>query len=351
MEETCVPAEKRIVSETAAYKQDRIDIHNSTGENIFITRSQSLPIVSVMTTSVRDGVVFDIKRFALDDGPGIRTTAFLKGCPLHCWWCHNPEGQSPAPELMYRKNLCVSCKECEKTCLQQALSFKEKQLRIDRDKCNRCGDCVHACPGGALTIVGKRMNVDDVVEELAKDSAFYNQSNGGITVSGGEPLMQLAFLDAILTACKKKHIHTAVDTSGYSSPSALRRIRNSTDLFLYDLKIMDDNKHRRFIGASNKRILENFQMLAEAGSRMLVRFPMIPNINDDEANIEQTAVFITSCGIDSICLLPYHRSGIEKYRSLGRKYRLERTETPSDNRINTVRKRFEAHGVSAMIGG
>jgi pyruvate formate lyase activating enzyme len=304
-----------------------------------------------MTAPVIDGVVFDIKRFALDDGPGIRTTVFLKGCPLHCWWCHNPEGQSPAPELMYRKNLCSSCGECEKTCLQRALSFKEKQLRIDRSKCNLCEACVQACPSGALTIVGKRMNVDDVIEELAKDSAFYDQSKGGITISGGEPLMQLGFLESILAACKKKHIHTAVDTSGYSSLSALKRIRNKTDLFLYDLKIMDNEKHRRFVGASNKCILENFRMLAEAGSRLLVRFPMIPSINDDELNITRTADFITSCGINNLCLLPYHRSGIEKYRSLGRKYRLEQTESPSDRRINAVKKRFETHGVSVTVGG
>jgi pyruvate formate lyase activating enzyme len=304
-----------------------------------------------MTTYERDGIVFDIKRFALDDGPGIRTTTFLKGCLLHCWWCHNPEGQSPTPELMYRKNLCMGCEECERTCLQQALSLKEKQLRIDRSKCNLCGECVHACPSGALTIVGERMNVDDIIEELAKDSAFYGQSNGGITVSGGEPLMQLGFLDAILAACKKRHIHTAVDTSGYGSPSALRKIRDKTDLFLYDLKIIDDNKHRRFVGASNKRILENFRTLAEAGTRLLVRFPMIPNINDDKLNIAQTADFITSCGLNGICILPYHRFGIEKYRSLGRKYRLEHTETPTDRRLNAVRKQFEAHGVSVAVGG
>jgi pyruvate formate lyase activating enzyme len=195
------------------------------------------------------------------------------------------------------------------------------------------------------------MDVDDVVEELAKDSAFYDQSKGGITVSGGEPLMQLGFLDAILEACKKKSIHTAVDTSGYGPLSALRRIRDKTDLFLYDLKIMDDDKHRRFIGASNRRILQNFRMLAETGSHLLVRFPMVPNINDDELNISQTADFITSCGINSMCLLPYHRSGIEKYRSLGRKYRLRQTETPSDRRLNAVKKLFETHGVSVTVGG
>jgi len=305
----------------------------------------------MVSTHIYKGVIFDIKKFAVDDGPGIRTTLFLKGCPLRCWWCHNPEGQLQKSELMYRRNICIRCGECTKNCERQVISFIDKQLSIDRNKCNLCTSCVRTCPSGALSIVGKRVKVEEAMEEVNKDLLFYTQSNGGITISGGEPLMQIDFLEALLTECKKAHIRTAVDTSGYSSHESIERIKDKVDLFLYDLKIMDDKKHRKFTGVSNKLILENFRTLAENGSHMLIRFAVIPNINDDEENLKKTAHFIASCGVNQICLLPYHKSGIEKYRNLGRTYELNGTETPSNHKLNSIREQFEALGLHVKIGG
>jgi pyruvate formate lyase activating enzyme len=298
-----------------------------------------------------EGVIFDIKKFAIDDGPGIRTTVFLKGCPLQCWWCHNPEGQSSASELMHRKNICISCQECARTCTQKALSFKNKQLMINRKKCNLCESCVRACPSGALTIVGKKMKTKEVMEEINKDLAFYSQSHGGVTFSGGEPLMQPSFLNTILTECKKTHIHTALDTSGYASSQTIEKIKNKIDLFLYDLKIIDETKHKKFTGVSNKPIIKNFQKLAKNGNNVLVRFPVIPKITDDENNVSNMANLISSCDIEHVCLLPYHKSGIEKYRSVGRNYILETTETPSNRKLDSIKKQFEAIGLHVTIGG
>jgi len=300
---------------------------------------------------IGEGVIFDIKRFAVDDGPGIRTTVFLKGCPLRCWWCHNPEGQLLNSELMYRKNICIKCGECTKNCKQKVLSLTDSQLTVDRSKCSLCTSCVSKCPSGALSIVGKRVTVKEVMEEVNKDILFYAQSNGGITVSGGEPLMQINFLNALLTEYKKANIHTTVDTSGYASHKSIERIKDKVNLFLYDLKIMDDKKHRKFTGVSNRLILENFRTLAENGNHMLIRFAVIPNINDDEENIKKTAQFMASCEVKQVCLLPYHKSGIEKYRGLGRNYKLDGTKSPSNRKLNSIRKWFEAHGLQVKIGG
>jgi pyruvate formate lyase activating enzyme len=252
---------------------------------------------------------------------------------------------------MHRKNICISCQECAKTCTQKALSFKNKQLIIDRKKCNLCESCARACPSGALTIVGKRMKTREVMEEINKDLAFYSQSNGGVTFSGGEPLMQINFLNSVLTECKKAHIHTAVDTSGYAPSKAIEKIRDRVGLFLYDLKITDETKHKKYTGASNKPIIKNFKTLAKNGSNILVRFPVIPNVNDDMDNVSKMATLIASCGMEHVCLLPYHKSGIEKYRSLGRTYKLKKTETPSNRKLDSIKKQFETLGLHVTIGG
>ena len=300
---------------------------------------------------ISKGLVFDIKKFAVDDGPGIRTTIFLKGCPMRCLWCHNPEGQTFAPELLYRYKKCIRCGECVKICPNQVLFLAGKKLTINREICSVCEACAENCPSGALEISGKKLSVNEVMREIDKDTAFYDESRGGITISGGEPLLQLDFTTAILGECRKRNIHTAVDTCGYASPKTIEKIKDKVDLFLYDLKIMDNAKHRKYTGKSNRPILRNFKTLAQNGNTILVRLPLIPGINDDRKNIQETADFILLHGIERINLLPYHRAGIEKYRNLGKRYKLNSIRPPSERKLNAIKERLEASGLIVKIGG
>ena len=301
--------------------------------------------------AIKRGIIFDIKKFAIDDGPGIRTTIFFKGCLLRCWWCHNPEGQLPTSELMYRRTRCDSCAECVRICPEEAISCSLKRISINRDHCNLCGKCCQVCPTGALTIVGKQVSLEEVLREIDKDSIFYDESQGGVTASGGEPLLQLDFLNALLKECKDRDIRTAVDTCGYASHDAIDKISDKVDLFLYDIKTMDEKKHMKYTGVSNKPILENLKRLAENGSNIQIRFPIIPGINDDKENVTETAEFVASCRIKNISLLPYHRAGIEKYKSLSRTYKLKKIQTPSDQDLSLIEEELEAFGLKVKIGG
>jgi len=297
------------------------------------------------------GVIFDVKRFAIDDGPGIRTTVFLKGCPMRCWWCHNPEGQVSAPELIYRRMRCTGCAECVRICKEGAISGLGKSVSINRKKCSLCGRCCQKCPTEALTIVGKKMSVNEVLKEIDKDLVFYDESEGGVTFSGGEPLLQPNFLNALLDKCRERGIHTAVDTCGYASRKSVDLISDKVDLFLYDIKTMDERKHREYTGVSNKPILENFKRLAERGSKILVRFPVVPGINDNEVNVTKTAEFLVSCGTKEISLLPYHRAGTEKYIGLDKVCKLNKTQRPSDRRLREIKEELEGFGLRVKIGG
>jgi pyruvate formate lyase activating enzyme len=311
-----------------------------------------LSLTSILVgVTIAKGVVFDIKKYATDDGPGIRTTVFLKGCPLRCSWCHNPEGQLSTPELIYRKKKCVTCGECAKICPTHAITFSKRLIRIDRELCNLCGKCSDKCPTDAISIAGKEMTVGEVMREIEKDMPFYEESNGGVTISGGEPLMQLGFLADLLEECKKKNIHTAVDTCGYASKEAFDKIVDKVDVFLYDVKLTDNKRHKRYTGVSNKVILKNFERLARNGNSILVRLPIIPGINDDDENVSRTGHFLRRHDTENIHVLPYHRAGIEKYKSLGRAYKLKNIRSPSDEELRLIKKKLEVYGLKVRIGG
>lgn len=255
------------------------------------------------------------------------------------------------PELMYRARRCIKCGECIKSCPKGAIQPSAEENVINRSLCDVCGECSKKCPTGALTVVGREVNLMEVLVEIAKDAIFYEESNGGITISGGEPLMQLEFLDALLEKCKENNIHTAVDTCGYAPPEAFEKIRGKVDLFLYDIKIMDEEKHIKYTGVSNKLILENLRRLAQNGSKIWIRFPVIPSVNDDEENLKKMAEFLISNGIKQISLLPYHRSGIEKYKGLGKVYKMEEIQSPSDEDMRIIKEKLEKFGLKAKIGG
>jgi len=299
------------------------------------------------------GIIFDIKRYAIHDGPGIRTTVFFKGCPLGCWWCHNPEGLVLQSELIFKEKRCLKgCTECVESCAQGALSRVGHLILIDKEKCDLCGQCTGVCPSEALEIIGREMSVEEVMKEVEKDMIFYEQSEGGVTFSGGEPLMQPEFLSALLEECKKRNIHTAVDTCGCAPPEVIDNIRDKVDLFLYDIKIMDDNKHIEYTGVSNKPILENLKKLAEQGSAVAVRLPLIPGVNDDNDNVNKVAEFILSLpGIKDISLLPYHRAGSEKYKRLKKAYKMEKTQPSPDQKIAEIKTRLEDFGLRVKVGG
>ncbi len=310
------------------------------------------PTSSIQSERRTTGLVFDIKKYAIHDGPGIRTTVFFKGCPLHCQWCQNPESWDKHPELGFRTGRCVRCGQCVEVCTRHATTFNNGQPSTDPDKCTLCGECVDACTAGAREIIGREMTVDEVITEVEKDAVFYEQSNGGVTFSGGEPLMQPDFLLALLNQCKTYGIHTAIDTSAYVEPQIIEKVADKTDLFLCDLKHMDSDMHERFTGVGNDLILDNIKRLSEAGKEIIIRIPVIPGFNDDQGNIEATGQFAASLPhISRIDLLPYNRGGKEKSARLSPDYKIMQAETPDDEKMSSIAEILEKYGFEVKIGG
>jgi len=298
------------------------------------------------------GLVFDIKKYAIHDGPGIRTTVFFKGCPLQCQWCHNPESWRAQAELGFRKSRCVGCGQCAETCPRKAISLVENRPVTDTEKCILCGRCVDTCIAGARQIIGIEMTVGEVIDEVERDVIFYDQSNGGVTFSGGEPLMQPDFLLALLNLCRQLNIHTAVDTSCYAEPAIVDSAVKKTDLFLCDLKHMNNEMHKRFTGVGNKLILENIRLISQAGKKIVIRIPIIPGFNDDPANIEATGNFAASLqGVGRIDLLPFNRGGIEKSTRLTNEIKSMQIGKPDEEQMSSIAQSLKKYVSEVNIGG
>jgi pyruvate formate lyase activating enzyme len=293
------------------------------------------------------GTVFDIRKYSIHDGPGIRTAVFFKGCQLECRWCHNPEGRSYQPELIFRPARCILCDDCLEVCPHEAVSRVGDAILIDRSRCKVNGECAKICNAEALQVVGRVMTVQQVVAELERDVVFYEQSSGGITFSGGEPLAQPGFLLELLIACRNRSWHTAVDTTGFAPWKILDGIRQNVDLFLYDLKLMDDARHRKWTSVSNITILANLRKLSDIGHKIIVRIPIIPGINDDEENLRQTGSFLSTLpNVPAVELLPYHNIAEGKYAGLGRNYELAEIHPPTQEHMQTITTLLAMYGLT-----
>lgn len=296
------------------------------------------------------GIVFDIKRYAIHDGPGLRTTVHLKGCPLSCWWCHNPESISMSPVVLFRGSRCVGCGECVKACPSGALTVEDGGLARDAALCEGCGICADVCPSGAQELCGRKMSVEDLMVELRKDEIFFR--DGGVTFSGGEPLLQPEFLTAVLQACGQEGYHRAVDTCGFVASETLLQAAKHTDLFLYDLKHMDPDKHRLYTGADNTVILENLVLLAGSGAKINIRFPFMPGLNSDEANVRALAAFVAGLdGITQVNILPYHTVAKGKHERWSMDYRLPQLLPPDEQQTRRAAEIIESYGLPVHIGG
>lgn len=293
------------------------------------------------------GLVFNIQRCCNNDGPGIRTTVFMKGCPLRCLWCHNPESQRMVRELMFFANRCKLCGICTEVCPNGVHTLEPRRVRFE--KCSLCGKCVGKCPYEALQIVGSWKTVEEVLNEIEKDAAFYRVSQGGITISGGEPTMQPDFVLSLCQELKKKEFHVALDTSGYCRWEQLKKILSFTDLVMLDIKHINSEVHRKLTGVDNNLIIDNMRRILAIGKDLIVRFPLIPGYNDEIGHIVELSSFLKSSGVKEIDLVPYHTLGVPKYAQLGMTYPLKDLKKPVEEYLNNRINFFEQQGIAVHL--
>jgi glycyl-radical enzyme activating protein len=300
--------------------------------------------------AMQTGLVTDIQRFSVDDGPGIRTTVFLKGCPLRCKWCHNPECLSPGVQLRYMESACVRCGACEKVCPKKAHRVTEEHHQVYFEKCIACGACVEACAYDALSLSGKTVTVEEVLSDVMKDKRYYDTSGGGITVSGGEPMMQQEFTLALLAAAKEQNIHTCLETCGCVDENALKEAVRLTDVFLYDYKATDPLVHQALTGAGNQCILHNLDMLYHLGATIILRCPIIPGCNMEAAHFDGIiALLMKYPKIPRAELMAYHKMGLAKYRQLGKLYALSDLPDMSPEKKAETLAYFHTHTKRTVI--
>ncbi len=277
-----------------------------------------------------NGLIFDMQHFCLDDGPGIRTLIFFMGCELNCPWCHNPECKEALGTIMYNSKLCINCKNCQNICVNKSINFDTGKFKLDKSTCNRCGECVEECMSGALRQIGRKIGVNQIIEEVLKDENYYNETGGGVTLSGGEPFMQAKFIMELLREIKKHKINTAVETSGYVDIEMLKEISKYVDLFLFDIKHASDAIHKKVIGKGNNKIWESLNYLKNNTSEIWIRIPIIPGFNDEVDIVLEIVKRIKEIkNLTRIELLPYHEFGKNKYKELGIEYRSDKIKPPN----------------------
>lgn len=300
-----------------------------------------------------EALIFDIKRYAINDGPGIRIVIFFKGCNLNCAWCHNPESISKEVERMYTLSKCILCGTCVAACPESALALTTEGIVNDNDCCILYGRCAEVCPTKAMELSGRSYTETEIMAEIEKERIFFDQSGGGVTFSGGEPLLQHEFLIKLLDECGRRGIHRAIDTAGFINTTILLKVAKRTDLFLYDVKMMDSEKHQQWMGVPNEKILENLNVLADTGAKIIIRIPLVGGVNDDIENITATARFVSELSGEKkqVNLLPYHKIAQTKYGKLGRPDDFRLLEEPTDEAKVRAVEIFSEFGITASIGG
>jgi len=290
--------------------------------------------------TARSGLIFNVQRFSLHDGPGVRTTVFMKGCPLACSWCHNPESQQLSPDIVRLRHLCMKCGRCSDEELDNAVV------------CHRDEHDAALCPTGALQIIGERIESPVLVRRLLRDRIFMDESHGGVTISGGEPLVQAPFVIDVLRRLRAEGVHTALDTCGHAPWEYLRDAAALSDLVLYDLKLMDSRRHELATGVTNERIIDNLRKLAQVHRNIWIRIPVVPSVNDDASNMDETAQFLSTLHpLPKVFLLPFHATGETKFARLGKPFAHHGTATPTQNELDIIAARFAARGLATSIGG